>query len=500
MRRKKVTSAAEQPDAELLSHIRGLGISTVEEYQDWCGRNGFSRKLNKHWKQRCRERSYSQQTVAQERLERRKREKKNHVQVLQGVCAGELTENDVTQPHLKRLCEIVRLGQGSKHERQANRKTLTRLLTHVSECRAKFFDGSPVIASLGLLPGNTFVEALAMIAAHAPAWQRPIEQWKPRSRSASRQFSSLLRHLFVLYDDVPSFFDAVWFSGHSKAAAERRKWFLHVGRGQNIRNCQLPIPLTKKMAHHLMHAPGDVTIDQAIRWGQVHGLGGDERLARVLFGTRLAESFEHDEFWSTVIRWFAGYPMLDRAHVGPVVDYLHYQRFVGEEIYLAPGRRMDAAPAQPNLSMKGRTPETLLQKVNAWHRTLAEDNRHQIRQWPSQGIQGFEFLEGSPQNRNLKCWKIRELLSTKALVTEGRQMRHCVATYASSCARGHCSIWTMEVESYDGVSKAVTIEVRNNSRQICQIRGKANRSPNSKEKKVIQRWAESAGLQITSYA
>ncbi len=500
MRRKKVSSATEQPDAEFLSHISGLGISTVEEYQDWCGRNGFSRRLIKNWRQRCRERSHSQAAVAQERLDRQKREKKNHVQVLQGVCAGELTEADVSQPHLKRLCEIVRLAQGSKQQRHANQQVLQRLLTHLAKCRAKFFDGSPVIASLGLLPGNTFVEALAMVAAHADAWQRPIEQWKPRSRSATRQFSSLLRHLFVLYDDVPAFFDAVWFAGRGKDASERRKWFLHVGRGLNIRKCQLPIPLTKKMAHHLMHAPSDITIDQAIRWGQVHGLGGDERLARILFGTRLGEGFEHDDFWSSVIRWFAANPMLDRAHVGPIVDYLHHQRFVGEETYIAPGRRLDAVPAQPNLSMKGRTPETLLQQVNAWHRSLAEDNRYQIRQWPSLGIRGFEFLEGSHQSRNLKCWRIRELLSTKALVTEGRQMRHCVATYASSCARGHCSIWTMEVESYEGVSKAVTIEVRNNSRQICQIRGKANRSANSKERNVILRWAESAGLQISSYA
>lgn len=30
--------------------------------------------------------------------------------------------------------------------------------------------------------------------------------------------------------------------------------------------------------------------------GQVHGLGGDERLARAIVGTRLRDRFEHDEF------------------------------------------------------------------------------------------------------------------------------------------------------------------------------------------------------------
>jgi hypothetical protein len=500
MRRKNLSSTTEQLDPDLLNHISGLGLSTVKDYRDWCGRNGFSRKLKKHWKQRCRERSLSQLDVAQQRLERRKHEQRNHANVLQAVCSGELTENDVTQPHLKRLCEVVRPDRSQKYERQANRKTLTRLLTHLHQCRAKFFDGAPAVASLGPLPGNTYVEALVLVATHAPSWQRQIEEWKPCTHSESRQFASLLRHLFVLYDDVPSFFDAVWFSGRGQEAAERRKWFLHVGRGLNIGKCKMPIPFTKKMAHHLMHAPNDVTIDQAIRWGQVHGLDGDERLARAIFGTRLGESFRHDEFWSTVIRWFASHPMLDRAHVGSIVDFIHYQRFIAEQEYVAPGRQEVAASSQPNLTMKGRTPDGLLHQVNAWHRTLANDNRHQIRQWPSSSLAGFEFVEGSQQSRNLKCWTIRELLSTNALITEGRQMRHCVATYASSCIHHRCSIWTMEVESNTEVTKAVTIEVRNNARQICQIRGKSNRSPTDKERKMIQRWADAADLQVASYA
>ncbi len=498
MRRKKAAAATEEPDRDLLIHIDGLGLSSIEEYREWCARNGFSRKLKKHWKQRCRERYFSQQAVAQERLKRKKREKRKHADILHAVCTGDLTENQVTQPHLKRLCEALRSNRGCQHERQVNRKSLIRLLTHLHACRAKFFDGSPAIASLGQLPGNTFIEAIALASAHAPSWLRPVEDWKPRSHSSSRQFASLLRHLFVKFDDVPVFLDTVWFSGRAKQAAERRRWYLHVGRGQNIRNCSLPIPLTKKMAHHFMHAPNNVTVEQALRWGQIHGLGGDERLARAVFGTRLTESFDDDNFWSSVIRWFIANPKLDRAHVGPIIDYLHFQRFVPEHVHVAPGHREQTPPPQPNLTMKGRTPETLLRRVQEWHRSLASDNRVQVRQWQPSGVNGFEFLEGSQQNGNLKCWMIRELLSSKALVSEGRQLKHCVATYASSCARGHCSIWTMEVESFEGIHKAVTIEVRNGARVICQIRGKANRLPNQKERQVIQRWAESAGLRIAN--
>jgi hypothetical protein len=87
--------------------------------------------------------------------------------------------------------------------------------------------------------------------------------------------------------------------------------------------------------------------------------------------------------------------------------------------------------------------------VEAWHRTLSRAQQPKA-QWLPSGIQPFEFIEGSEKSHNLKVWTITELLSTKALVAEGRTMKHCVATYAHSCASGVCSIWTLEVETFEG--------------------------------------------------
>ena len=74
-----------------------------------------------------------------------------------------------------------------------------------------------------------------------------------------------------------------------------------------------------------------------------------------------------------------------------------------------------------------------------------------------------------------------------------------MATYGSSCARGECSIWTMEIESFEGHTKAITVEVQNNARLICQARGKINRLPSEKERGILRRWAEQAGLRMASY-
>jgi hypothetical protein len=57
----------------------------------------------------------------------------------------------------------------------------------------------------------------------------------------------------------------------------------------------------------------------------------------------------------------------------------------------------------------------------------------------------------------------------------------------------------MEIESLGSLSKVVTIEVRNNSRTVCQVRGKSNRGPNENERKITQRWAEATGLRTPQY-
>ena len=156
-------------------------------------------------------------------------------------------------------------------------------------------------------------------------------------------------------------------------------------------------------------------------------------------------------------------------------------------------------PPPPGLCMTGRTPEGLLRQMEDWHGRLAMADRHPVRQWKSSGIDDFEFEEGARENHSLKYWTIRELLSSKALLAEGRRMKHCVASYVQSCTDGHSSIWALEVESFEGRAKAVTIEVRNPSREVCQVRGKKNRLPTEKELSVIRRWAAREGLTVNRH-
>jgi len=127
-----------------------------------------------------------------------------------------------------------------------------------------------------------FTKAMFTLALHHEDWVRPIDTWRPKVKMPYSQFVSLAGHLFAVYP-VPFFMNSVWFKGTSGQAIQRQEWFKHIGRGQNIRTAEIPLHLTKKMAHHFIQAPSHFSVEQALRWGQVLGMGGDERLAHTVW-------------------------------------------------------------------------------------------------------------------------------------------------------------------------------------------------------------------------
>ena len=97
--------------------------------------------------------------------------------------------------------------------------------------------------------GYSFI-GIAALANHHESWIRSVETWQVKKHNRDRQFSELARHLLAAYE-VPLFMDRVWFNGN----VVHQNWFKHIGTGQNIRTApDIPIPLTKKMAHHFLKA------------------------------------------------------------------------------------------------------------------------------------------------------------------------------------------------------------------------------------------------------
>ncbi len=339
-----------------------------------------------------------------------------------------------------------------------------------------------------------FARALLALSAHAGRWVREPEGWEPRSHNAYRQFHSLVRHLTARYE-VPTFLNTAWLEGLTPKGVVHQRWFLHVAQGQNIRTAVgLPVPLSKRQAHLYLQAPDDFDVLTAIRWAQVLDLGGDERLVRSVVATCIGTEFGHDEFWVTVFRWLVAQPMLDGVHHGPLIDYLYDRKFVASvpnPNATLPGQPL-LLPPQPNLTMKGRDPETLLRSVADWHRRLNRQKAARVTYWEPSGIPPFRHEEGKDENR--KVYTITELLCSRDLEAEGRAMSHCVGTYSGSCASGRVSIWSLRLSDAVGLETLLlTLEVLTQDRQIVQARQKYNKLPNPRELAILNRWAGAGG-------
>jgi hypothetical protein len=337
--------------------------------------------------------------------------------------------------------------------------------------------------------------ALLALATHHEDWLRPVESWERVGDNTIPQFSSLARHLLADYP-VPAFMTSVWFRGQCREARRLQCWFKQIGIGKNIRTADLPLPYTKKMAHHFLQAPDHFTVESALRWGQVRGLGGSERLAHAIIATRLGRLFEAHDFWLTVVQFFVNHPAVEFTPVGSIVEYLHNQRFVPQDHFELASGDVVSRPPQPDLSMKGRTPRSLLRLVETWQKDVGLRSKKLAVSWSPGGIGGFRLTEPGIAGRGMRSWSIRELLSSAELRAEGSAMHHCVASYTDLCQSGLSSIWSMMVEDHKGRRRVLTIDIIPISKTVVEARRCCNADPNPRDREILELWAQQEGLKV----
>jgi hypothetical protein len=330
-----------------------------------------------------------------------------------------------------------------------------------------------------MLSEEKYLKGIFYISQFASYFIRDLGCWKRGSYQPEKQFSHLLRYLFARYP-VPHFMDSAWLA---EGQEKEQSWFIEIGIGVSVRKLHgLPISLTKRMAHAFLWTPAYFSIAGAFRFSQVIAYGGDEWLAWHINATLLGRNeFRNDDFWLTVIRFFAQAPLFDVRRVGEVIDFINHRRL-----------------AQPGYSLKGRTPDSLLRQVDEW---LAQI-RHERTQggklsWNSSGIALFDYETG--EGDQVKIYKIRELLSSNVLRAEGKSMRHCVYTYVKSCYSGECAIFSLMADTFSGSERLVTIEVDLRKRQIVQAKARFNECPADDAKEVIQLWAAKVQISIAKY-
>ena len=477
-------------------HLGLLGRGTVADYLQWCRSERFFMRLDKDETER-----EAELTRLREREPMRKY--RAHVRrparlltaMLDAACGMAMMPDVEATPRVLGPLREFLLTTVDETQRAFARRLVLHLLRESPEL---------LFAPIRKSDRDTsYLVAVLRISRFCDQTVRPMGDWRPRTRNLARQFRSLLDHLLARWPVVDCLANTFLSRGDSTEVRRHRQWFVRLGQGESPRALDLPLPFNRRMAHHFQFAPTDYSVPEALRWAQVHGLGGDKDLCDALRGTLLTRSFDNDGFWAGVLCYFIAHSSFDRKLIPPAIDYLHQLRF-GDTTVLDENGHIKEVPApDPELTMTGRCPVQLQRRVREWcddvHEASPQEWRHN-KPLPTIDLPEFRHEEGSIRRGNRRVWVIRQLNSSVELASEGRRMRHCVAGYSSSCRRGRSSIWSMSVLADSGSTPVLTIEVDPRQRLVRQALGLENEDPTEEHVAILRKWATKAKLQISPYA
>jgi hypothetical protein len=303
-------------------------------------------------------------------------------------------------------------------------------------------------------------------------WINNLFEWKPKSKQTQVQLKELASYLFCKYK-VPDFL----YQGFYSSNLLHVEWFIHLGTGRRVKELnKMPIAFTQKMGHYFLQAPSRLTIAEAIRYAQARGLGGYERIAdRIALSWLGNKSYTDEAFWERFVQILVNGGMFNHSKIGELIDYVR-----------------DMKRADATYHLKGRTLQSLLKQSDEWHKRSSHSTV--LQYWRPCGIEGYKHEK---QDGNIV---VEELISTKELVSEGKAMKHCVASYAHMCVKGRTAIYSFRKYS-SGIMLEIlaTIEVNLSLKRIVQAKGKMNRPISTEARKCMELWAKKNGLSIVTY-
>ena len=335
----------------------------------------------------------------------------------------------------------------------------------------------------GLLHRPELVLAVAALAERYFRQVRELASWTPKSSNAYKQLTSLVRHLFDRYGNIPDWLINAWTRlVLVEDGVNLPDLTLHLGQGQSLRSFRgLPVPLSKRLEHGMRQAPAGCTFREALRYAQLAARNALDWWG-VVMESRLGRApLVDDAFWLSVVDFFVAAPMVDPRHFGPVCDWIHQKRSVG----------IGVEPAQPGFSLKGRSMASVLVQTEQWHQGRARQHRQSggeataaSTRWT--GLPVADFVAGPV--------RIEQLTTFGQLLDEGRALQHCVATYLQSCRQGRCGIFSFTIED----ARVLTLEVTAD-RTVVQVRGKHNRWMTPAERTWINQWLDQARLVLSRH-
>jgi hypothetical protein len=269
----------------------------------------------------------------------------------------------------------------------------------------------------------------------------------------------------------------------------------------------MPPSISSRALHLAMSAPGDLTIRQALRSGQIKALGGSPALLAEVLSSRMVKDLSNDAVWSRLFQKLVASENFNPLHFGLIADTLLETIRKGN---CTRAEELVALPLKDLLRHCRRFWQTLLRRVRIDQPRASRNDiycphlRHQLHlvhagQWQHlPRSKPFESM--CLVGENILCCRIVELTHQWQLVAESQTMRHCVDTYGPSCKRGYSSIFSVRTEEMVAgrmiSTSHLTIEVHRQSRRIIQVRGKRNQRVIPERIPLLRQWATEMELRF----
>jgi len=299
---------------------------------------------------------------------------------------------------------------------------------------------------------------------------REPRDWKPKSHNLSKQKISFINWVYQKYP-VPDFMYEVFTRDDPAGIHDHLKWFLTITQGGSFAKCQNL--LTKKEAHLFLNAPDNNSINENLWWSKCKSLDINDRMTRAVVKRFFVNIPVTDSFWLSLLTLIKNEEKIEVSVVSDVMDFLRAQMRRG------------------TFSLKGRTFGSLIKLSNKWHRDM------QLRRFGDQNLTWapFEIPDWKFTNKQTKIvWSVNQLLSSKELWSEGRRMKHCVASYGHRCVDGTSAIFTMvSSDHFNTDEKHLTIEI-NRNKQLTQVRGRMNKAPQGEPLLMLRKWMNINGV------
>ena len=260
--------------------------------------------------------------------------------------------------------------------------------------------------------------------------------------------------------------------------------------------------LSRKEVHAFLNPPGSLGFEEAIWQAIARSYSNDPGIALRIARSRIAQTPRAElGFWREVARFFCAHPTTVEE-MDDLRDYL-----------------ADCYRRNPEFSLKGRTLASLGRQMHEWHSDLeaigrieaarrrAEAARARARgqasapeaagggSWPGAAIADWSWSPAVKDRSKREEYLVIQLRTAADLVAETRAMHHCVASYAAKCIAAHASIWSLRRRAAGNTERLLTIELDRQYRAI-QVRGFANRTPRTEERKLLERWAKARGIDL----